>query len=315
MQTIMGFNAYDAVPEWASFLTLDEFRAFLSAIAEDLRSRGLLFQDNNGLLEVACPDGRIARCGLANIALRCGAAGRDGFAREVAKHFDRIFGPMEPPPPFPASFEEVRSIIRVRVYTEDYLSKSDAKVIARPLAAGLTSVAVYDMPSFCASVSPEHIEAWKVSPDEVLRAGIANVSREKVERDPLRMGEVELFGLIDASGYAASQIHHIESYVGSSKLGAIVAMPHRHILICYPIKLPTVFEALRGLVPLVEGIYGEPPRGDGRGLLTTQLYWWRRGKLVCLPAGMDMFGLPGVVIAPPQEFIDGVLGKAGYDRN
>jgi hypothetical protein len=306
----MQFSTYSEVPEWARFLTLDEFRAFLRTIEDELRSRGLLFQDRDGALEVIFPDGQLAVCGLANVALRCGAAGRDGYAREVALHFDRILGKPTPPPPFTASFAEVRSVIRVRIYSDEYLRETDAKLISRPLAAGLTSVVVYDMPGFIASVSPEHLEAWKMSADDVFRVGIANVGREEVARDAFQLGEAELFSLAASGGFAASQVFHVGSYLAPSKLGAIIAMPSRHLLICYPIKPATVLDALRRLVPFVDDIYNNPPGDDERSKLTTNLYWWRKGRLVCIPAGMDVLGLTGSVVVPPEEFIKTVLSKA-----
>jgi hypothetical protein len=314
MKTSMGFNPYNEVPEWARFLTLEEFRAFLDTIANELRSRDLLFQDNNGLLEVAFADGQIARCGLANIALKCGAVGRDGYAREVALHFDRVLGKPLERMPFPESFKEVKPLIRARVYRNEDIRDIRAKLITKPLATGLTTVAVYDLPNVIAAVSPEHLETWKISPAEVLRVGIANVGREKVERDTFRLGTAEVFSLADESGFAVSQVLHIESYLPPSKLGALIAMPSRHVLIGYSIQLATVVEALHELIPFVDRIYNNPPGGDEDSQLTTNLYWWRKGSLECLPAGMDMPGFPGPMLAPPQEFIDAVLSKAAQAR-
>jgi hypothetical protein len=312
MRTTMSFNVYTEVPEWARFMDLDEFRAFLDAVASDLRSRGLLFQDNNGLLEVAWPDGRLARCGLANVALKCAAAGRDGYAREVAVHFDRILGKPPPLPPFPKSFEEVRPVVRVRVYSDEQLREISGKIVARPLADGLKSVAVYDLPHVIAMVSRQHLDVWKVSQDEVFKVGLENVrrERERMERDTFQLASAEIFSLLSEGGFAASQVHNLESYLSPSPFGAIVALPNRHMLICYPIVLETVLDALRALVPFVDGVYNDPPGGDERSKLTTDLYWWNRGALVCLPAGMDLFGLSGAVLAPPQEFLDAVLAKS-----
>jgi len=308
----MGFNTYDAVPAWANFLTLEEFSAFLDTVANELRSRGIFFQDNNGVLEIVHPNGRFASCGLANIALKCGSVGKDEYAREVALHFDRILGKPGPPQPFPTSFDELRPYVRVRIYNDDaeHLRAHRDQIIARPLADGLLSAAVYDMEGVIVFVSPKHLERWKISPDEVFRAGIANVGREKAVREAFRLGDAELFCLASEHGFASSQVLHLGSYLSPSQYGALVAMPNRHLLICYPIRLSNVIRTLRELVPFVSGMYDDPPDGDEHHKLTTNLYWWRKGSLACIRAGMNMNGLPGAVLVPPQAFIDTVLAKA-----
>jgi hypothetical protein len=309
-RTSMKFNTYDAVPPWARFLTLDEFRAFLETIERELLARRLIFEDRDGLLQVASPDGQIAQCGLANLAVKCGAAGRDGYAREVTAHFNRLFGETPEIAPFPEHFDDVRSVVKVRIYTNEHILENGAKVVSRPLAAGIQAVAVYDLPNIVASMSPEHLETWKVTPVDVFRVAIANTGREKIEREALRLGAAEIFLLSDQAGFAASQVLHLSTYLPPSKLGAIVALPSRYLLLCYPIQLSTVIEALRELVPFVGDIYEETSGDDERNRLSTDLYWWRKGQLVSMRAGMNLAGLPGSVIAPPQEFINTVLARA-----
>jgi hypothetical protein len=189
MRTSMKFNTYDAVPDYARFLTLEELRDFLATIERDLIRRFLQFEDQDGLLRVRMPDGRWAQCGLANLAVKCGAVGRDGYAREVAAHFDRILATSGEPPPFPERFEQISDILRVRLYTTEHVRESKAPVVSRRLAEGLDAVAVYHFDHGAASVSAEHLARWKVPPEEALRVAIANTgalpcSREVFEPSP-----------------------------------------------------------------------------------------------------------------------------------
>jgi len=309
MLTSMKLNTYDAVPEWARFLTLDELHAFLAAIERDLIRRRLVFEDRDGLLHVVMPDGRTARCGLANVALKCGAAGRDGYDREVAAHFDRVLAESGDPPPFPERFEEMQSLMRARVYTDAYIAASKAKVVSRRLAEGLQAVAVYHLPQGAAAISAEHLAQWKVSPEEALEIAIANSGREKLMREAFELDAGDAFALLDTAGYAASQVLHLEKYLGPSEHGALVALPCRYVLICYPIVAANVLEALRELVPRVDDIHDAPPGGED-GKLVSDLFWWRKGKMMSMRAGMNLAGLEGSVIAPPQEFMDTVFAKA-----
>lgn len=307
---MLKFAPYDAVPSWARFLTLDEFRALLEAIEGELRGRHLPFEDHDGVLRVAMPDGQIAQCGLANLAVKCGSVGREAYAREVAAHFERLFGPPEALPPFPEAFDEVRSVVKVRIYNDEYLRDNDVPVVSRRLAEGLHAVAVYDLSSVVATVSPTHLQGWGVTPAEAFRVAVENTSKAPVERDTFELGAASVFCLSDGEGFAASQVLRLETLLPPSKLGAIVAVPNRHLLLCYPIQRQTVTEALRELVPFVDGLYREPPGGDERHQLSSGLYWWQKGRLTSLGAGLDRGGLPGAVIAPPQEFIDTVLAAA-----
>jgi hypothetical protein len=312
MRTAMKFNPYETVPSWARFLSMEEFRALLEAVQNEIRSRGLLFEDHDGVLQIATPDGRMTPCPLAELALKCGATGREHYAREVAQYLQRVVGASAKHEEPPASFEEVRPLLKVRVYTEESLAESAAKVIARPAAPGLTAIVVYDFPLMVVSVVPDHLEQWNVSPDEAFRIGVANTGRAEIEREPFRIGAAATgFLLINQSGFGASQIFHLQSYLSATELGALVGFPNRHLLVCYPIQLATVLEALRELVPLVGAFYHDPPGGDERNKLSLDLYWWRKGSLLRMPAGFNV-GLPGTVVAPPQEFIDRIIAKVPH---
>jgi hypothetical protein len=132
-----------------------------------------------------------------------------------------------------------------------------------------------------------------------------------MHRERFSLGRAECFSLTGEHGWAASHILHIDKYLpASASLGAIVGLPNRHILICYPIDPATVFEAMRELVPFVTGLYNDPPRGDNRQNLGTDLHWCYRGRIECIPVASGVPGLPGTVVAPPMEFIETVLREA-----
>jgi len=57
-------------------------------------------------------------------------------------------------------------------------------------------------------------------------------------------------------------------------------------------------------------MYSDPPGEDKSHQLSSDLFWWREGKLQSLRAGVNQLGLQGCVIAPPQEFVDTVLVEA-----
>jgi len=309
MSTPMAFKTYANVPKWARFLTFDEFQFFLELVRDELSTRHYFYEDNgDGQLDVADIEGNVSRCNIANLALKCGAAGKDGYLSEVRQYFEKNYGTTHPPGPFPNSFDEVRAHIRVRIYREDQLRGSPDTCVTRRLAGPLVSTLVYDLPNFVLAVPPKHLEKWNVSPEEALLEGIRNVGEAKIRHRPTTLGGAECFALLGEGGWAASQILHIDRYLPeSNSLGAIVGLPNRHFLVCYPIDRATVFEAMQQLVPFVTNLHRNPPGGDDRQTLVTNLHWCYRGKIHCMPAGMDVAGLPGSVLAPPPEFIETVL--------
>lgn len=312
MKFPMKFKTYKDVPAWARFLTLDEFRHFLTTIENDLRDRRLFFADHDGVVHIQVEGGTL-QCGLYNIAVKCGSVKTTVYAREVKAHFDRVLKGYEPKPgSLPKSFDEVRPYVRVRLYTNEFVAESKAEVISRQITPDLQALVVYDMEAAAASMSPEHAQHWNLSKEEVFRIAMENTNKQPWSRGSFELEFGDAFALLDAEGYAVTQLLELDKHVPPLPHGAAVAMPCRQILICYPIVPATLMDALRELTMRVDEIYNDPPRGAENHLLSKDLYWWKPGTetLQSLGAGVNRLGLQGCVLAPPQEFVDTVILEA-----
>ncbi len=307
----MKFKTYKAVPEWARFLTLNEFRLFIKTVETELRKRRLLFADHDGVVHIDVDKGTL-QCGLYNIAVKCGSVPTSAYAREVKAHFDRVLKDHQPrPQPFPKTFDEVREYVRVRLYTNAFVAESKAKVISRQITPDLQALVVYDLGPAAASMSPEHAQLWNLSSEEVFRIAMENTNKLPWSRGRFELDHGEAFALMDTEGYGTVQVLELEKHLPRLEHGAVVAMPVRQILICYPIEPSTLMNALTELTLRVDDIYTDPPGGEEDShRLSTDLFWWRQGKLESLGAGVNRLGLEGCVLAPPQEFIDTVMVEA-----
>lgn len=312
MKFPMKFSTYESVPEWARFLTLDEFRIFLTTIENDLRDRRMFFADHDGVVHIRVEGGTL-QCGLYNIAVKCGSVKTTAYAREVKAHFDRVLQGFEPRPgALPESFEEVREHVRVRLYTNEFVAQSKAEVISRQITPDLQALVVYDMEAAAASMSPEHAQHWNLSTEEVFRIALENTTKLPWSRTRFELQHGEAFALLNTDGYAVSHVLALEKHVPSLPFGALVAMPCRQILVCYPIVPATVMNSLTELTMRVDAMYKDPPGGGKNHLLSSDLYWWRSGEesLESMGAGVNRLGLKGCVVAPPQEFVDTVMLEA-----
>jgi len=79
-------------------------------------------------------------------------------------------------------------------------------------------------------------------------------------------------------------------------MGVLIAMPHRHAVIIYPIKTLEVVDAINSLIPIVDGMNQEGP-----GSLTNQLYYYKNEIFLNLPYKLSD---GKVEFTPPDEFIE-----------
>ena len=78
--------------------------------------------------------------------------------------------------------------------------------------------------------------------------------------------------------------------------GSLIGIPHRHVVIIYPIKTLEVVEAINRLIPIIFGMEREGP-----GSISNLLYWFKDNEYTTLPYKisedkMDFY--------PPQTFVD-----------
>jgi hypothetical protein len=303
------FGSRDDVPEWARFFGPDEYRAFLEELAQELGRRSLRFDLGDGTVNLAPPGGEPADYGLLNLAQTCHATPRTDWPSTIREHFDNAFRSSRDAQELDAragALENVRSWIKVRLYHTDYLSQmGDTGLVHRQPADGLIETLVYDLPGSVRTVPPGHVRSWGVPEEELFRLGLANVRAERpgpvLQSFDIGKGAV-LRALVGDSFFTASHVLFLEEHLGDRpEFGALVAVPHRHAALFYPIIDLGVLAAVNSMIPIAFGMYQEGP-----GSLSSGIYWWRAGRLRLLPTKVTA---QSITFSPPDEFVAEVLNR------
>ena len=306
---------YDAVPPWASALhNLAEYQALARAVENALRLRWSWFEEEGEVLRVHAYDGRVLECHLQPLATRCSTLNVQDYVATVGEHFARLLGPPLHGYPASDSLDQVRDSLKIRIYTDAYFKRCNpngSKPITRRLAPDLNAVVVIDMPNLAASLSRDLLPELHATEEEVYQAAVANHRSDPVERMTLDLGQASGFALFNASRHANSQILHLERHlVRPAPWGVLVIFTHRDILTCVPIDPAALNRTMADLILQAEAMYEELKGNPDPAIpMTRNLYWWRPGSLVHIPAFHDEE--MGVVTRPPEEFLSVVFDTRG----
>jgi hypothetical protein len=292
------------VPEWASFLSPSEFRAFLDAVEADLRRRSLPFTMGDGVVNVTLPTGP-NQFGLFNLVQLCNVEGRPEWDRVIATHFTTMLQLQgRDYDAIAADWEQVARILKLRIYPEDFAPPGSAPVI-RPVAPGIASVLVYDFPDSIGTTHRDHLAEWPVSEDELFETALRNTLTEAmpVQQHVPAEGGATVEAFLGDSFYVTTRVLDLPTLLpGLGAAGAVVALPHRHALLTHPIVDLRVVQAIQTLIQVAAGMYREGP-----GSITDQLYWWRDGRLTHLPVRVEG---RSIQFHPPDAFVELLNGLA-----
>lgn len=293
------FGSRDDVPAWACFFDAEGYRTFVAVLEAEMRRRGLAYELQEGILRLAAPEP--SEYGLLNLAQLCHASPRAEWAALVARHFENTFRFAEESRRIDERarrFEDVRPLLKVRIYHADYLlHMGPERLVHRVPAPGLVETLVYDLPFSVSTVPREHLHAWGLPEGELFALGLANVRAEGL-LEPRRFevdGGGAFYALAGDSFFTATHALFLGDYLKPvPEHGALVAVPHRHAVLYHPIADMTVVPVLQSMIAVSFGMYQEGP-----GSIHPGLYWWREGRLTELPSrvrarSIDFF--------PPGEF-------------
>jgi hypothetical protein len=296
LRKVLGGGA--KVPGWADFMTRAQYETFDRALHADLQARGWTYrQDQDGIFVETSPGQPPNVFGLTNIAQRCASLDDPADVPEAVKeHFDTVAaqaaaGDEEP------SFDEVRALLRPRVFATDQDDKDRAA--SSSLCPELLVRVAIDYPTSVA-VLYEVGKANDWPPfDELLRIATENLLAEPAP-EPQRVdaGNGAAFdGYEGDSFFVAARLVVLPHLVGNPDLAhALVAIPNRHLLLVHPIRDTTAIAALGTMVGAADGAFRAGP-----GSITPDVFWWHHGALTKIPAWIDR---KGVNIAPPDAFTE-----------
>lgn len=289
----------NSVPSWASFFTHDEYATFLAEVVSYLNERDIDGAINDGVVHVEATQQSF---GLQNLAQVCNQNESDQWRQIIFQHFDAIYGSVAADD-FAAvkgaQFEDLRAQLAVRLQPEDILNTEAGKhLVYRINLPGTVSLLALDMPTAISSVTWEMVESWGKSVDDLFDIALANLKEkstatpELVETD----SNTQIYTFFSEDFFVTTQALFIETYADTvGTYGALVAVPHRHAMLCYPIYDMGVLDAISAMLPATIGMYSEGP-----GSLSAQLYWYDGDAFILLPYQLDGAQLN---FEPPQAFV------------
>ena len=257
------------------------------------------------LVDGCAINGEDMRDGLQNIAQRCAQADEREWPTLIGDHFDNMQRSKSEQDDLArrvGDFDAVAELLVPRLWNEDLPDREQMFVLREDLE-GTRTVLSFDLPSCVTNVRPDNLAAWSRPVADVFDRALENLA----EKHPVEVGQHDLgdgFGLWILGAdhfYAASHALLLDRYPGCvGPGGALVAIPHRHVLLSYPIESMQAAIAVNKLVPIAMGMFREGP-----GSITPNLYWYRNGRFQRIPYEL---GDKELQIRPPEGFIE-LLGE------
>lgn len=183
-------------------------------------------------------------------------------------------------------WDQARGPLRARILAAD---ASVTGMLQRPVADGLVEAVMtehvrHPFPGG-ELVSAGDVVGWGVAEHAVFDAARANVRvSAELEAERFAIDGTELVALFGPSHYAATHVlwlsEHLAAVGGYDEAnGALVVLPHRHLIAVHPIESAAVVDAAGTLLRFAARQFETCP-----GPISDQLYWWHDGALHRLPS-------------------------------
>jgi hypothetical protein len=185
-----------------------------------------------------------------------------------------------------------------------HLAAATAGALARPSLPGLTEVVLCETGPRGGGrlLAAEQAGAWPAAHGEIFAAARANVRRQGLlPAEEFGSDGARLTLLSGPGPYCPTHVFWLEEYLRRDEFaapenGALVVLPHRHLLAYHAIETAEAVAAVGALLRLASRQFETAP-----GPLTDQLYWWRPEGMGVLP--VDCAG-EALRILPHPEFED-----------
>ncbi len=271
------------IPAWAPFFDSEKWGYFLKIVHGYFKTKEIeiLFDENLGVIQ----NKQGIRMGLKNLAQLCSQNNLSEWPNLVANHFDAALKSIMETDEILKRIErydQVENILAVRIWSDKSLEVfGEDKTVYRRDVEGTITVLVYDLPTGIVNVPPQKSEKWGKLQTELFNKAIANIRanfKPQITQETLAEG-LQVWVFSGDNSYVASHILLMEHYPNcSGQYGSLVAIPHRHVILCYPISSVEVVKAINQLIPLIRKMEAQGP-----GSITSNLYWFHKGVFENLP--------------------------------
>jgi hypothetical protein len=242
------------------------------------------------------------RLGLQNIAQACAHSAREDWPRLIAAHFDDVrqaFAQQASIAEEIVDYAGARDLLAVRLWPESMLATLDSgQIVYTRDLDGVLSTLVFDFPKWTRQVMPREARQWGHTHEELVEQALGNVhARYPVEVNPQILSNgVHAWLFSGEHFYVASHALLLARYpqcVGPH--GALVGVPARQVMPCYPIAGREVGKAVQAMIPIISSLEARGP-----GSISPHLYWYHAERFTRLPYEADARGLK---FLPPASFV------------
>jgi hypothetical protein len=118
-------------------------------------------------------------CCLTNVAQTCNLTDEARWPQIIREHVQNLLT-YKGRCVNTSDFEAVRSLVKVRLYANDYALGTDAELLSGPFAESILAVVAIDLPTVVATLSRKEARAWGVDDEHLFELGYENAGREDV---------------------------------------------------------------------------------------------------------------------------------------
>lgn len=274
--------------------------ALLALVAESLGYAPVFSRDGSAMLLTGPRTVTVRLAGLRREAAR---RPREDWPALASEHLSRTLTGVAEALDV-CDFAQARPLLRTRVLLAADLAAAGitdpSRVVGRYLNDELVELLTVGYGARVRPVRPEEVFCWPVTPGEALDIAVGNaLADERLTPAPLDLGGVTVTKLTGYTASAAAHLRGLDSYLAVPRDGVLVALPYPGQLVVYPVEGLNVVRAIERMRLYAHRVYTDHPEG-----LSPQVYWWRSGRLVRIPAEFARTGERRVklVVSPPPEF-------------
>jgi len=289
------------VPEWASYLTEEQYSKFITEVEGYFKRKKLKFQRGGGMIKVLDGELKDNSFGLQNLSQSCNHLSLKDYRSHIEGHFEGMFQSfkfMKEVDEIKGDFEKIKKYIAVKIYPSEFvLIQKDNPGISKKITESLYAVLVFDLPHSINNVQQEEADKWGIDNEELFRIGKKN-TRHNYPNPVLKQEAqgIELFSVSTEHFFSSSIILDLETrpdLVGSK--GCLLGLPTRHLTIIYPIENIEVAAALNMMIPANYNICKAGP-----GSMTDELIWYHDGVFETQPY---TFSEGKIEFTPTENFV------------
>ncbi|MER7502545.1 hypothetical protein [Nonomuraea pusilla] len=231
---------------------------------------------------------RVITVRLTGLRREAGRRAREDWPVLVSEHLAHAVAGAGRTPDV-CDLRQARPLLRTRVESVDDVADL-SRVVGRHLNADLVELLTVGS----RAVRPEEAGCWPLPSARALDLAASNVRRD----ERLLVERIELSGtpvtrLTGRTPSTATHLRWLGDYLPVPGDGALVALPDPYTLLVHPV------DGI-GVVRAIERLRVHAARTGG---LSSQVYWWHRGRLTLIKADIvSQHGQTRLVVAPPPEF-------------